>query len=538
MTGSIKLGEGLACQDLRIVMSTHPDVDLVDKYRSIGVTGSSSDFHPTALHISRRKGRELLYDEIPEPNYRMFQQELWVVNRKVMLKNNTSEYDAGRNIPESVELFPLGADNSILLGKEESMLNMLVLKNNTDARSGNDNNDHLTVRKMVQQRISEVDQKNVLSCFDGKNKDNKYKMRIKVEVYLLNADNMLAASTISCPIKNTDSKSVGALKLHDIVPRQSCSGGGRKVVMVSEFPISNDVSPRFQLWGPDGRLDTDAEDAFLKQPEQFHSVQNTIFFMTPKQPNMQSILENDLKIKLAAYRPFDDTESEAFDFQYVLCEEDQNTSYVCVFCSCNFDNVGSQNVGLVKMLEHSKPNKRRKSLPNSHGARLKQRRTPDSTSGISATLTPGPGSDSGAEMSSSPDIPDLGHDLGFNHETIEELKNITPDDVDDVLREHGIVSDSGVIVMNESLATADGPSYGDTNIKSRTTDENVENLSILGGLRALGNIFLLMVLAILLLLLVYPDIFNESGVTTASCVVLTSFFLGKLYSLRKKWRPF
>ena len=71
----------------------------------------------------------------------------------------------------------------------------------------------------------------------------------------------------------------------------------------------------------------------------------------------------------------------------------------------------------------------------------------------------------------SPDIPDLQHDLGFNHETIEELKNITPDDVDDVLREHGIVSDSGVIVMNESLATADGPSYGDTRIKSRTTDE-------------------------------------------------------------------
>ena len=536
MTGSIKLGEGLACQDLRIVMSTHPDEDLVAKYRSIGVTGSSCDFHPTALHISRRNGRGLLYDEIPEPNYGMFKQELCIVNRKVMLKNNTSEYDVGRNIPESVELFPLGADNSILLGKEESMLNMLVLKNNTDARSGNDNNEHLTVRKMVQQRISGVDEKNVLSCFDGKNKDNKYKMRIKIEVYLLNDKNMLAASTISDPIKNTDSKSVGALKLHDISVSQCCSRGGRKVMMVSEFPISSEVAPRFQLWGPDGREDTDTEDVFLKQPEHFHSVQGAIIFMTPGQPNLHSILENDLKIKLAAHRPSDDTESEAFDFQYVLCGEEQNSSFVCcVFCSYNLDNVGNQNAGLVKMLEHSKPNKRRKSLPDSHGARLKQRRTPDSTSGTPATLTPGPGSDSGAEMSSSPDIPDLHHDLGFNHQTIEELQNITPEDVDDVLREHAIVSDSGVIAR---IATADGPSYSDTNIKSRSTDGNVENFSILGGLRVLGNMFLLMVLVLLLLLLVYPATFNESGVTTASCVVLTTFILKVLYCLGTQRRPF
>ena len=69
-------------------------------------------------------------------------------------------------------------------------------------------------------------------------------------------------------------------------------------------------------------------------------------------------------------------------------------------------------------------------------------------------------------MSSSPDIPDLHHDLGFNHQTIEELQNITPEDVDDVLREHGIVSDSGVIAR---IATADGPSYSDTNISIHLT---------------------------------------------------------------------
>ena len=145
-------------------------------------------------------------------------------------------------------------------------------------------------------------------------------------------------------------------------------------------------------------------------------------------------------------------------------------------------------------------------------------------------MTLGPGSDSGAEMSSSPDIPDLQHDLGFNHQTIEELKNITPEDVDDVLREHGIVSDSGVIVTNESLATADGPSYGDTNIKSRTTDGNVENLSILEGCVALGNLFLKMVLVLLFLLLVYPDIFNEGGVTILY-VFLTIFLLNVLNAI-------
>ena len=83
----------------------------------------------------------------------MFQQELLVENGIVKIVNKKSEYDANRSKVLPVDtLFTMDENNVINLGDGEKMLNILVLKNNTDARSGADNDEHLTLKKMIEGR--------------------------------------------------------------------------------------------------------------------------------------------------------------------------------------------------------------------------------------------------------------------------------------------------------------------------------------------------------------------------------------------------
>ena len=82
----------------------------------------------------------------------MYQQELQIINKKVILINKRSEFeleDRG-NIPEEDELFTLGDSPCLNVGSKDKDLNLLVLKPETDKRGTPDD---VTFEKKIKHRI-------------------------------------------------------------------------------------------------------------------------------------------------------------------------------------------------------------------------------------------------------------------------------------------------------------------------------------------------------------------------------------------------
>ena len=528
------------------MISTCPDQNLLDYYNSINFTDleTASRFHPSVLHVARKIKSRLQYDKIVIPNYSMFEQELLVTGGKVYIFNKISECDEGRNIPKTSHLFAVKTSpegiQKIDLGEEDSKLNVIILKFNTEARSV-ENMEHLTLKKMVESRIRNLgDREKILDCFSSKSKtvDNKYKMRIKVDIFS-NFSGDLVASGVSDTIINTESNRVGAFEIHDVIPRISCSEGGRKIVMISEFSTS-DIKPRFQLWGPNGRIEDDSS-FHLKQPENVNKVQNTIIFICPSQPYLDFFVKNGFQIKLVAVRTSDSVESKQFDFDYVphnsslTCANQQHSVNMmpglCTFC-ISIDTPGNVKNGLVNMRGSSAPHKRKKTLSAS-GSRNK-RLLSSSGSGVVA-LSP----DSGADVSpmSSEDshhLPEFQHsynlpDLGFDPETASDLQNINLDpgleiDSQDVLREYQLITES-----HQEIATGDSPHesgliYEDGGNKTRDGREGGMNEAYMSSIffnttKSFYIFSLALIVAIIVLLILCPQIFDGDGGTLA-CVIV------------------
>ena len=473
MRGTIEWQPPPDSPDLRIVMSTFPDEDLQDHYSSTKFSDqvAASKFHPTVLHVARKIKSRLQYDQIVIPNYSIYEQELHVTGGNVSILNKTSEYDEaeGRSIPRESQIFPVKKSDDgkcrIYLGEEDTKLNVIILKFNTEARSGNDN-DQLTLKKMIEKRIKDPgDKEKLMEYFSSKSKtvDNKHKMRIKVDIYNKTTGEILDSS-ISGTIINTESVRVGAFEIHDVTPRTSCSEGGRKIVMISEFTTS-DFLPRFQLWGPYGRIEDSEEASLLQQPVTVNKIQNVVIFISPNQnqANLKCILDKGYQIKLVALRTSDNVESKPFAFNYVphnssvtcLNSIDPMPAF-CTFCS-DIDSPGSVHNGLANMKGSSAPHKRKKTLS---GAGPRNKRVLSTSGSSVSSLSP----DSGADMASmSPEesshyqLPELrDFDLGLSPETVTELGDITLDNGidelrEDVLREYDIVPDGRAQNQGESM---------------------------------------------------------------------------------------
>ena len=85
--------------------------------------------------------------------------------------------------------------------------------------------------------------------------------------------------------------------------------------MVSEFGLTKDVEPAFQLWRQDGtRIDENDEKKLINQPhpKQVSIVRDTIIFNTPAQPKINAIYDKEFTIKLVPRRKNYEVESEPF----------------------------------------------------------------------------------------------------------------------------------------------------------------------------------------------------------------------------------
>jgi len=346
--------------NFRVLLSTYPDTP--HSPPNLQLAKSETEIHPTLLHVVRKgQGNRRYNNKEPVPNINHWQQEFEVRGKKVFICNKTSENDELRSvaIPDKDEMFELSEDMVLRVGKDAGELNMIILIPKTEKRAnGND----VSLNKLLQSRVQNSAVLEALSeSYRGKNSVNLKKVKLKVEVFDLESG-VILGSSISRAISDTASKAHGAMDLHDTTPLSSCANGGRKVVMLAEFGLAKDVSPRFQLYNHEGKRVCGEEETLLRQPQLNDTsiMKESIVFITPAQPHIETIRSRGYTIKLLARRASDGyTSKKKFDFDYLP----HDYYDPCFFCYENPDNnPESSRARLVPMKEVARPGLRKRQM--------------------------------------------------------------------------------------------------------------------------------------------------------------------------------
>merc|ERR1711953_1048165 len=306
----------------------------------------------------------------------------------------------------------MNASNSIILGGSPKNLNLVFLKpkqNNCDA----------CITKVLSDRLQETDVKileQYKKHFTKKEGGiNMTKIRVKVSFYD-EAGNYFCSAISPQTVVDNGNKKLGCLEIYDCHPRKSNPDGGRKIMMISEYTLSDDVVPRFELYDAEGHQRKDVESKYLVQPIKSSSTMviknaTAIIFLTPRQPHWDTIknLIPDYSLKLVAYREGDGMKSRALDFDYTT--------------SCNHQMDGDEDAK-IEIQDRAKPGAKKRNMnlnrqtlqvPN-----VKKARTASGGSYVDAweppqvvTTWPSPGGSSGYNTTGSsppqpaPNYPDL-----------------------------------------------------------------------------------------------------------------------------------
>jgi len=346
---------------MKVLLSTYPDVPHSSPNHQLSQT--EAEIHPTLLHVVRKgNGNRRYNSKEPVPSIHHWQQCFEVRGRKVYICNKTSENDDDRKEPiaEKDEMFDIGEDMTLKIGKDAGELNMIILIPKTEKRA---NVNDVSLNKLLHSRTSSAAVLETLSLsYKGKNSVNLKKVKLKVEVFDLDTGAKLG-SDITNAISDTASKAHGAMDLHDVTPLRSCATGGRKVVMLAEFGLAKDVEPKFQLYNSQGIRLLEEEESLLKQPQitETSIMRESIVFITPPQPQAEYIRSRGYKVRLVARRSSDGYVSKKkFDFDYIP----HDYYDPCFFCYENPDNIpqSGSRAKLVPMKEVARPGLRKRQM--------------------------------------------------------------------------------------------------------------------------------------------------------------------------------
>ena len=281
--------------------------------------------HPCMLHLVRMgNGKRHSWLE-PVPTKIHWRQTFEIQGDKVSVINTTSELDVEkdgvtkRKVPE-MDVVTEMHNNTIILGGSKGNLNLVFLKpkqSNCDA----------TITKVLSDRLGVTDEKvldQYKKHFVGK-EGGINMMKIRVKVSFFNSAKALISSSISPQtVVDNGSKKIGCMEMYDCWPRKSSPTGGRKIMMISEYDLADDVVPRFELYDAEGIHRTDVQD-WIVQPIKSAStmaIKNaTIIFLTPAQPHLEKMQNQigNFSLKLVAHRQGDGMTSKAFAFEYTTC---------------------------------------------------------------------------------------------------------------------------------------------------------------------------------------------------------------------------
>jgi len=370
---------------LRIVISTRPDSPLDLESEVVRQVPGIQYAHPTILYVVRKGASGRRHSELEAvANHKHWRQEFHLVNRQVRIVNQTSEVDEDR-YSSIAPLQPIDdmfriEDNVIDIGKGAGELNLIILIPKTEARA---QGGEVTLKKILldrvgngnrgsvfQRKIGEFASKDtsneelaakVLKRYKGKMSSNVKKVRLMVEVFNLRTNELLGHAS-SQPICDSSSKEHGALDFHTAFPLRCCAKGGRKVFMVCDSALAKDVEPRFQIYSQGRHLED--KDDLLQQPrlaggQQVLVMKETLVFITPPQPHIETIMENGWKIKLVGLRLSDKNISKTkFDFEYFPSDFYDP----CIFCELQADGP-SFPASLPALVGPARPGVKKRRMP-------------------------------------------------------------------------------------------------------------------------------------------------------------------------------
>jgi len=283
-----------------------------------------ANVHPILLHVVRI-GRGKREQELePVPTYFHWKQVFEIKDGNVSIMNRLSELDLEkdgqtRNVPLK-DVVTRMEHNTITLGRKRGQLNLILLQPKQKSRA---QEAEATVTKVLMDRLKTNDE-NVIGKYErlykGKNSKNLKRLRIKVDFF---TDTFQYSVISPQTIVDSGNKDIGAMDFVDANPRKSCTLGNRVIIIVSEYNLSRDTTPIFQIFtnnGFDGEKRRPDLEQFLVQPDESEckiEIRNThIIFTTPKQPKLDQIKEKYI-MKLAVRRNGDGYISEKkFDFLY------------------------------------------------------------------------------------------------------------------------------------------------------------------------------------------------------------------------------
>jgi len=356
LEGSITLPKDAG--DMRILLSTYPETPHQTK--------EAMNVHPTLLHVVRKgRGNRRFNEKEPVPNIHHWQQEFIIRDKRVYIRNKTSDMDEPRyekidRIPDEDEMFSIKDDMVLPIGKDSGELNMIILIPKTEKRATHED---VSLNKLLKSRVTDPETLRILTNnYTGKSSINLKKVRLKVEVFSL-ATNQLLGDNVSKPIFDTASKAHGAMDLYDATPLRTCAEGGRKIVMVAEFGLARDVEPRFQLYDSQGVRLKDQEELLTQPSEQSDKavmiLKETIVFITPRQQYAELIMRNQWRVKLVARRTSDGLVSRT-KFPFEILPHDYYST--CVFCEIDPDKQEPGKATIVPMREVARPGMRKRKM--------------------------------------------------------------------------------------------------------------------------------------------------------------------------------
>lgn len=318
---------------LKMIVQTWPAQDADPLIREV---------HPILLHCVRI-GRGKRDQELePVPTYFHWKQVFEIENNQVTIINRLSDLDVEKDgtkrdkVPHT-DVVTKMVNNTIILGRKRGELNLILLQPKQKSRA---QEAEATVTKVLMDRLQVEDEKQLTEyekLFKGKNSKNLKRLRLKVDFY---TESFHYSAISPQTIIDTGNKDIGAMDFVDLHPRGSCVKGNRMVILISEYNLSKDISPIFQVY----TTDADEEEVlrpdlerFLVQPKEGGSridVRNTqIIFWTPSQPLLKNIKE-PYSIKVAVKRHGDGHIScKKFNFFY-----EEHIDGECLECDWQVDH--------------------------------------------------------------------------------------------------------------------------------------------------------------------------------------------------------
>ena len=262
-------------------------------------------------------------------------------------------------------VFTLGQDNMLNIGKNSGELNLIILIPKTEARSAET---EVTLNRIILDRIQNPDAlDSVLQNFQKKSSNKIKKMRIKFEIFHLESGQLLSQG-FSNTICDSSSKEYGVMDFSLATPLRSCARGGRKVFMVAQGQIAQDVEPRFLLYDENDKRLTSMEhiliqpnDPRIPDKKNVSVLKEMVIFITPPQEeeSVAMIMKNRWTVKLAGVRKSDGYESEKkFDFNYVPSDFYDP----CIFCSLKPDGIDGF-ATLPEPISPARPGVKKRKMP-------------------------------------------------------------------------------------------------------------------------------------------------------------------------------